>query len=137
MCCNIHGLILYLAKVALVAVELCEFALVWISVGVFFSSSLYSASLQAGFSALEMSPLFTQDPAGSNTITVKSLMSQLIQIPFRKKTMTKSNNHKKVKKKFEYFYQARFLQGSYFSLQYLGCVFFCLFYFFRCVSITF
>lgn len=58
MCCNIHGLILYLAKVALVAVELCEFALVWVFVGVFFP--LYSASLQAGFSAFEMSPLSTR-----------------------------------------------------------------------------
>lgn len=63
MCCNILGLILYLAKVALVAVELCEFALVWVLCWCFLFCfvffHLYSASLQAGFSAFEMSPLFT------------------------------------------------------------------------------
>lgn len=100
MCCNIHGLILYLAKVALVAVELCEFALVssfffrCCFSSVFLSVfSLLSASLQAGFSAFEMLPLFT---LRSSRITYNNCWKlkwasrprNTIQNP-----STKSNNH--------------------------------------------
>ena len=63
-------------KVALVAVELCEFALVWVFVDVFFLSILRLCRLA---SVLLRCRLFLPEgPAGSNTITVKSLMSQLI-----------------------------------------------------------
>lgn len=77
LCCNIHGLILYLAKVALVAVELCEFALVWVLlVFLFFMFILHLCRLASVL--LRCRLLLPWDPAGSNTITVKSLMSQLI-----------------------------------------------------------
>jgi len=77
LCCNIHGLILYLAKVALVAVELCEFGFGFLLVFfLFFISSLHLCRLA---SVLLRCRLFLPwDPAGSNTITVESLMSQLI-----------------------------------------------------------
>ena len=77
MCCNIHGLILYLAKVALVAVELCEFALVWVFRWCFVSSILRLCRLA---SVLLRCRLFLPDgPVGSKLITVESLMSQLIK----------------------------------------------------------
>lgn len=98
MCCNIHGLILYLAKVALVAVELCEFALVWVSFFLFFwfffslVFSLLSASLQAGFSAFEMLPLFT---LGSNRISYNNCwkLNEPAELEYNSEPTTKSNNH--------------------------------------------
>lgn len=108
MCCNIHGLILYLAKVALVAVELCEFALVWVSVCFFFSSVSCIFAVRLVSVLLRCRRFLPWDPAGSNTITVKSLMSQLIW----KKIQT--NNKKATRKLFDYFYWANFYKAAIF-----------------------
>lgn len=128
LCCNIHGLILYLAKVALVAVELCEFALVWVSVGVSFFPSLFCIFAGRLASVLLRCRLFLPwDPAGSNTITVRSLMSQLIWKTIQTNNKKKSNNNKET---VWLFLLSKFFIRQLFSLTITSLHIFCSFCFY-------
>lgn len=119
MCCNIHGLILYLAKVALVAVELCEFALVWdfsFSFLVFPFSSLFLHLCRLASMLFTLMPRWIKD---NNSLKLNE------PADLEKKTIQTNNKKQQLQENSLNIFTEQIFKGQLFSLTVTSqCIFF-------------